>query len=221
MWTERVLALLSYHRLLLVGIALLAATLTPTMVGAHPMGNFSINQFAHLEVRANAVRVRYRVDMAEIPAFQEMQKHRLTDTSDNAAISAYKQRRIPELMKGLTLSVNDRPLTLKPRDVSVTFPPGAAALPTLRINALFEARMEETNGLLTYEDHNYQNRLGWKEIVANGASGVAVLESNVPQKSRSKGLVDYDQDLLNVPPRDTSARLSFRATSVLAGKFSR
>ena len=39
---------------------------------AHPLGNFTINRYARIELGADAVRLHYVVDMAEIPAFQEI-----------------------------------------------------------------------------------------------------------------------------------------------------
>src|SRR4051794_23552170 len=47
-----------------------AATVRPA--AAHPMGNFSITHYAPLQVEADEVRVRYRLDLAEISAAQEM-----------------------------------------------------------------------------------------------------------------------------------------------------
>ena len=47
-----------------------ALAASPTL--AHPMGNFSINHYAHLIVTAGELRVRYRLDLAEIATAQEM-----------------------------------------------------------------------------------------------------------------------------------------------------
>ncbi|HEU0020640.1 MAG TPA: hypothetical protein VFR55_03065 [Dehalococcoidia bacterium] len=44
----------------------------PGVVLAHPLGNFTINHYSRVELAADAVRLRYILDMAEIPAFQEM-----------------------------------------------------------------------------------------------------------------------------------------------------
>ncbi len=46
---------------------------------AHPLGQFTINHFSRLEVSTNRVNVRYVVEMAEIPTFQELQAMKLTD----------------------------------------------------------------------------------------------------------------------------------------------
>src|SRR5437773_5794297 len=41
---------------------------------AHPLGNFTINHFARLDIQSERIRIHYVIDMAEIPAFQELQK---------------------------------------------------------------------------------------------------------------------------------------------------
>src|SRR5919202_5688342 len=55
---------------------------------AHPLGNFTINHYSRLQVSANAVRLRYVLDMAEIPTFQEKQ---LIDRNGDGSISADEQ----------------------------------------------------------------------------------------------------------------------------------
>jgi nickel/cobalt transporter (NicO) family protein len=39
---------------------------------AHPLGNFTINHYAGLQVAPDGVGIDYVLDMAEIPAFQEI-----------------------------------------------------------------------------------------------------------------------------------------------------
>jgi nickel/cobalt transporter (NicO) family protein len=41
-------------------------------VFAHPLGNFSVNQFSRLEVEKNGIQIKQVLDMAEIPTFQAM-----------------------------------------------------------------------------------------------------------------------------------------------------
>ncbi|MFN2481373.1 MAG: hypothetical protein ABR554_07885, partial [Pyrinomonadaceae bacterium] len=65
-----------------IAVALLYVTWIGCMTGqvaAHPLGNFSINQFARVEIAVERVRVRYVIDMAEIPTFQERQRSRNED----------------------------------------------------------------------------------------------------------------------------------------------
>ena len=48
-------------------IALLFAAIA---ANAHPLGNFTINQYSRLEVEKSQIKVRQILDIAEIPAFQ-------------------------------------------------------------------------------------------------------------------------------------------------------
>src|SRR4051794_37038741 len=56
--------------LLAVAGALLGAPSVP--VSAHPLGNFTINHYSRIELSAGRITLRYVLDMAEIPTFQEM-----------------------------------------------------------------------------------------------------------------------------------------------------
>ena len=44
-----------------------------SVASAHPLGNFTINHFARLEVGTERISIHYVVDMAEIPTFQTLQ----------------------------------------------------------------------------------------------------------------------------------------------------
>ena len=46
--------------------------LVPAVASAHPLGNFTINRFARVEVAGHRLYVRYVVDMAEIPTLQRV-----------------------------------------------------------------------------------------------------------------------------------------------------
>ena len=50
--------------------ALAASLIAPTLAGAHPLGNFTINRYAGIEVAGRDVYVRYALDVAEIPTYQ-------------------------------------------------------------------------------------------------------------------------------------------------------
>src|SRR5207249_251024 len=61
--------------------ALSTAVALAVLVGAagaaaHPLGNFSINHYAALEIAPPVVHVPYTIDLAEIPTFQEIQDTR-------------------------------------------------------------------------------------------------------------------------------------------------
>src|SRR5215207_5512793 len=126
---------------LLVAVTLLAlaltavpAALTPRPADAHPLGNFTVSRYSRLELTPGLVRVRYVVDMAEIPAFQE---RGALDSDRNGRIdeveaAAYAERQAVALGGRLRLSVNGQAVVLRIVERDVTFPPGQGGLDTLR-----------------------------------------------------------------------------------------
>ena len=52
-------------------LALLILATIPSVASAHPLGNFSVNHIAEVSVSSDRVDVRYVLDQAEIPTFQE------------------------------------------------------------------------------------------------------------------------------------------------------
>src|SRR5688572_32452349 len=57
-----------------VVILTLALSAPVNICFAHPLGNFTINHYARLKIDGERIGIRYVVDMAEIAAFQELQK---------------------------------------------------------------------------------------------------------------------------------------------------
>ena len=53
---------------LVAGAALMLAT--AGTASAHPLGNFTVNHYAGIELAGDRVYVRYVLDLAEIPTFQ-------------------------------------------------------------------------------------------------------------------------------------------------------
>ena len=102
---------------------------------AHPLGNFTINHFARIEVGAEQVRVRFVVDMAEIPAFQELQAMRAEgdDAPSSAALNGYLERVVTQYADSSVLTVDGEPVQLQPVAKTISLPPGAGGLPTLRV----------------------------------------------------------------------------------------
>src|SRR5207237_3274490 len=99
----------------------LAAVLVAAVAHAHPLGNFTINRYAALRVEPGAFNVRYVVDMAEIPAFQELAVIDANgdQTLDDGEQRAYLERTASALARPLTLAVDGAPLTLTPGPTSL------------------------------------------------------------------------------------------------------
>ncbi len=183
---------------------LLGSALHARPAAAHPLGNFTISRYARVEPGAEHIRVVYAIDMAEIPAYQE---------GADVETSAYLDRRLPELARGLQLTVGGARLPLVVESGLVTVSEGQGGLPVLRIDAVFTAalpdrvRAGEVQALL--RDTNYEGRRGWQEIVVRGTSGAAVRERSVPARDVSDTLRSYPADRLERPLTVREARFSF------------
>ncbi len=206
------------YRWLYLGVALLllAASLLarqPQAALAHPLGNFTINRYSRIELAPGGIRVRYVVDMAEIPAFQEIA---VIDADRDGQVSdaereRYLEQKAEELRRGLRLAINGAAVPLQALERELDFPPGQGGLATLRLGLLLSGELPRREGQqrLDYEDTNYAERLGWKEIVVQAGDGVTLLASSVPQEDRSGELRSYPQDLLSSAPTDTEAHATF------------
>src|SRR5215471_12602219 len=181
-------------------------------VEAHPLGSFSISQYTALQIDENAVALRYFIDMAEIPTFQELQTREIPADPTDARVAPYLRETAGALAKGLVLEVDGRRLPLDVKSADVIFPPGAADLPTMKLAMLMTAPLEKSRGAvqdLRYRDENFAARAGWKEVIAIGRAGSAIVESSVPDRDRSRELSDYPTDLLDAPPQVRAARVRF------------
>jgi ABC-type nickel/cobalt efflux system permease component RcnA len=195
--------------------------IVPNSATAHPLGNFSISHYSGIRVSKDAIELRYMIDMAEIPTFQEIQKSGIEPKAGDPSLEAYLARTAEILRDGLALEVNGKPLVLRAESRKIIFPPGAGGLPTMKVGFLYKAKLiGDSNGaeyLLTYRDGNFPGRAGWKEIIAVAAPGGAgILNSSVPEIDRSSQLNDYPMDLLNSPPQELEARVAFTTAAVPA-----
>src|SRR5579885_1467920 len=196
-------------------LALLAGTVP---VWAHPMGNFSINHYTSITVGRDGVRVLYIVDMAEIQTFKELGE---LNAAHSARLTPAQRRtylagKARSLGAGLQLAYDGRPLRLSLRADDLLFPPGAGGLPTERIYLVLEAALPRGAGTLSYQDSNFPDRAGWKEIVAG--NGGRVLSSTASATSRSRALTVYPSNATSSPPQDLSAVLAVGPWSGAVGR---
>jgi len=206
-------------RRLTLGLAALMALGAGT-AAAHPLGNFSISHYAALEPGATEVTVRYVIDMAEIPTFQEVQDTGLVTEAGHASVAPWAAAKAAALARGLKLTLGDQPLALSVVSHQTIFPPGAGGLPTLKLGVIYRAPLPPgASGTLElrYHDENFADRAGWKEIIARPGAGATLVASTAPATDRSRELSDYPTDLLNSPPQDVEARVTFtRAPAAIA-----
>lgn len=191
----------------------------PARADAHPLGNFTVNQYSRLELGRDAILVRYIVDMAEIPAFQERQA--IDSDGDgqvgDAESAAYLAQQSPALLAGLRLAVNGAPAALKVVEQTLSFPEGQGGLLTLRMT--FDLRAEAAGATqplaIEYRDDNFAERIGWREVIVRAGDGVALRDSSVPAQDQSDELRTYPADMLTSPldVREARASATFGATA--------
>jgi nickel/cobalt exporter len=186
------------RRLLLVATLALLALAAPA--GAHPLGNFSINHLAVVRVSSDRVDVRYVLDQAEIPTFQER----------GLPPARVLERKRAEVARGVTLTVGGRPaaLTLRPGG-RIGFPRGAGALHTTRVELLLSAKVA-SRGAVVVRDATFAGRVGWRAVLAAPGRGTAV-RSDVTSADPTRRLRVYPSALLTSPANRTVAHLRVRA----------
>ncbi|MBX6342508.1 MAG: nickel transporter, partial [Thermomicrobiaceae bacterium] len=196
-------ARLSLRPLAWLGLALAALALAPATARAHPLGNFTINHYSRLDLSGREVRLHLVVDMAEIPAFQEIRRIDADGdgTPSAAEQAAYLAAEVERLRQGLRLTLNGQDAPLRVVGQSIAFPPGQGGLSLLRIEVDFAAALPAGGRevALRYEDGTFPGHLGWREIVVRGGPGVDALQSDAPAESVSDELRRYPQDALASP----------------------
>ena len=190
-----------------LGIVAVTLLMTASAASAHPLGNFTVNRYARVELSAGVVRVYYVLDEAEIPAFQDRDALK-------ADRDAFARSRLDDIVSHLTLMLNGtaQPLTVK--DHLLTEPPGQGGLPTLRLAAVLESPLTApgptTQIDAKFTDGNEPDRIGWREIVVSGLGDAHVLTSTAPARDSSDELRHYPANMIQAP-RDLR-RVSFRFT---------
>jgi nickel/cobalt exporter len=203
--------------LILGALLVLVAMALPAL--SHPLGNFSIDHYSRLRVTRHDLRLRYVIDMAEIPTFQalleaDVDRDRQLSPSER---QAYLEHAGKSLAAGLTATLNGASLSWQVESSNLTAPsslvqssPGSG-IATLRI--VLDLRAEHATPLTTantvrYADRNYQGRAGWKEIVVEGDGEVRLLRSSASRKDLSGEITRYPASV-SAPPQDLSAEFTF------------
>ena len=207
LWIAMALAALSMAVLPFLG--------RPSEAEAHPLGNFTVNRYARIELSTDAIHLRYVLDLAEIPAFQERDAIDADgdDQVSPAEREAYLERQAERLLQGLHFTISGAPVELQAIAGELTFPPGQGGLDTQRVVLDFTAPMQEgwqdAVQQVEFRDDNYADRLGWREIVVRSGDGVRLLSSTAPAEDVSDELRAYPEDGLSNPLHVSSATFGF------------
>ncbi len=191
----------------------LAILMIPVVASAHPLGNFTISHHVALAVKDDSVDVNYLVDIAEIPAFVEIDGLDIDGdgTASESELAAYATSSCPELGHGLNLRLDDEILDLTTTASEATTRPGQNEVPTLFVECSFTAAVGV--GVLTVDNMNFPERIGWAEIIVSSES--VPITTDLAADSQSAYLTSYPQgDLAAAPDIRTGSVIIGQGTSV-------
>lgn len=176
---------------------------------AHPMGNFSVSHYAGFTVGPHGVELEYVLDLAEIPTFELLRDWKVQTTGPKADLERKAKEQAAVWLSNLAFT--DGTANLKPvlERVTVAVADGAGNLPIMRITT--RARIAEAAGTLRYEDRNYPDRAGWKEVVIRTSDGVVLSKASQGDHDISKALTAYPADPTLAPPQDLRAEINWTA----------
>jgi nickel/cobalt exporter len=166
---------------------------------AHPLGNFSVNQYEGLTLRPDRVEVAAVVDAAEIPT---MQDRSIVDTdhdgmTDDTERAGYAAATCRELAAGFAARVGHDRLRWTVAAPSFEYLPGTTGLPTSRLTCSLTAPVRLAAPATVWVRNTFRtDRVGWREMTAVG-DGVRLVDSPLPNHSVSDELRAYPADLLS------------------------
>ena len=176
------------------------------LASAHPMGNFSVSHYTRLEPHAAGVKIVYVVDLAELPSLELTQKWGIKQETSMDELRARAALEAEDWAEGLRFTHGR--LYFRPTLVSTDLVrgDGAGAMAVFRIRAQYELAGKQR--VLDFEDINFKDREGWKEIVIAGGH---VTKASHGDRDRSKALTAYPAD--GTPPQDLRAHLEWAASA--------
>ena len=184
---------------------------TAVVLSGHPMGNFSVSHYAKLNATARGIDIQYALDLAEIPTFELLRDWKLDRNSPQADLDKRASEQMREWLENVAITADGKPVEARLESVSLVIADGAGNLPILRVTA--RARVAGSfsahGGALEYEDHNYPERAGWKEIVIAAAPGATLRKASQGSKDISQALTKYPPDPTIAPPQDLRAQLEW------------
>ena len=182
-------------RVAILLVAVIAALGATGVAAAHPLGNFTTNQYAELVISGDRAYVSYVLDLAEIPTFQA------GDEARALGRDGYAARLARTVAAGLTVAIDGRPRPLTTVERRLAFLPGAAGLRTTRLELVLAAGGLPRGAEHTVRVRNgvFANRLGWRELVVRAERGATVSGSTVPSRGVSDRLRAYPLTRLTSP----------------------
>ena len=196
-------------------IAVVLALVAVPVAGAHPLGNFTVNQYARIQVEKSGVQVHFVLDQAEIPTLQMIQQRDAdgSGTIDGSEVAAARDALVRDIAGAVSLTVDGRPVRLIAETATLAFPKGQGGLSTTRLDLDLRAagvQLTSSPVQIAYASTYAFDRVGWKEVVVARVPGAAVTATTAATVDRTNGLRSYPKDLLASPAAQLSATVDAR-----------
>ncbi|MBV8834504.1 MAG: sulfite exporter TauE/SafE family protein [Acidobacteriaceae bacterium] len=154
------------------------------------------------------VKLEYALDLAEIPTFELLRTWELDRDSPSEEIHKKAGEQAREWVHNLSIQIDGHTARPTIASTKVVLADGAGNLPIIRVTTI--ARINRAGRHLEYEDENYPERAGWKEIVIESSPGVRIELASESSKDVSKTLTQYPADPTAAPPQDLKAVASWK-----------
>ncbi len=179
---------------------------------AHPLGNFSVSHYTRLEVSAKGVEVTYVLDLAEVPTYTLLRDWKLDAKSPKTELDRKAGEQAQEWVKGLEFRAAGKRIAPQFVRAAIQIFSEADGQAVARIASTFE--LPGVASPLQFEDRNFPDRYGWKEIVIGSGAGAEIVTASQGAADRSNGLTEYPintgADTTAAAPQDLRASVDWR-----------
>ncbi len=181
------------------------------LLGAHPLGNFSVSHYTRLEVSAQGVKITYVLDLAEVPTYTLLRRWKLGSKSPQTELDRKAAEQAQEWAKGLEFHAGGKVVEPRFLSAAIQLTSEADGQAVARIAATFE--LPGVASPLQFEDHNFPDRFGWKEIAIGSGAGAEIVTASQSSADRSHALTGYPADTSAAPPQDLRASVAWRVAA--------
>jgi hypothetical protein len=150
-------------------MALVLFLAPPHAAQAHPLGDFSINQYFVVDGNAPRPRIHFLLDVAEIPSFTELD---MLDTDydselSQAEVETYLDLRIPQLARFIEFKIDGKPVPLSVTRHKLVLLEGNGAMIVFNILLTLEAESDWPTPPFTLgiASENYPDEQGTRECL--------------------------------------------------------
>lgn len=187
-------------------ICLLLLALPPGLWAQRLGNHFSVNHYTRLEVSAQGVEVTYVLDLAETPTFTLLREWKLDPKSPQTELEKKAAEQAQQWAEGLEFRADGAPVDPGFVHSTIQIFPDPDGQASARIASTFQ--LANVRSPLQFEDHNYADRFGWKEIVIRSKPGVQIVTA-------SQGSTEQGPPLTHTRPtggQDLRASVEWRAS---------